>query len=209
MIITYYGISCFKVQNGETVLFIDPFAKESGLTPPRGQATIVLSTNTDPNHSNIDAFAGDPFIITAPGEYEMKGIFIQGISTTNKSNPQKNSCFVIEWDDIVFCHLGNIGKKDFTEDVQEAIGNPDILFVPVGGENSLDAEEAAAVTSKISPRIVIPMHYHTDSVKISLDKPSLFIKEVGDENAKPEEKFVFKKKDLPQEETKLIYLSRT
>jgi L-ascorbate metabolism protein UlaG (beta-lactamase superfamily) len=187
------------------VMVIDPFSRESGLTPPRGDAQMVLSTNPGPEHSNVSALGGNPFTITTPGEFELQGISIQGIPC--ESNGQQNTCYLIEWDDIKICHLGNIVKSALTEEVKEAIGTPDVLFVPVGGAGSLDAEEAALVTSQIEPRIVIPMRYNVSGLKTKLEEPKLFIKEVGDEKSKPEEKFVFKKKDLPQEQTTLVYLA--
>ena len=188
------------------VLVIDPFSKESGLTPPRGEAQLVLSTNTNPEHSNVNALGGSPFVISTPGEFEVQGIFIQGIPT--EANGTQNTCYLIEWEDIKICHLGNIAKASLTEEVKEAIGTPDILFVPIGGAGALDAEEATSVTSQIEPRVVIPMRYHVQGLKTKLEEPKLFIKEVGDENSKPEEKFVFKKKDLPQEQTTtLVYLA--
>ena len=78
MVITYYGLSCFKIQSGDTVLAVDPYSKESGLTPPRFEAHAVFSTHNHDNHNNIEALSskeeGGVFKITGPGEYEFRGI---------------------------------------------------------------------------------------------------------------------------------------
>lgn len=199
MVITYYGLSCFKLQSGDTVLVTDPFSKDSGLTPPRFQANIVLATSDDPHHSNIESLSGDPFIITGPGEYEIKGITVDGIHVGS-------SIYTFEWDDIRFCHLGALSMKAFTEEVKEAIGTPDVLFVPIGGGAGLEAEDAVDVINQIEPHIVIPMHYDIKGLKSpKLAGPEAFLKEFGSD-AKPQEKFTFKLKDIPQEETSLIYL---
>src|SRR3989344_1760230 len=85
MVITYYGLSCFKIQSGETVLAIDPFSKESGLTPPRFTSHAVLVSHDHENHNNIEALASKEddgvFKITGPGEYEFKGSVVRGISS--------------------------------------------------------------------------------------------------------------------------------
>lgn len=201
MVITYYGLSCFKLQSGSMVLVVDPYSKESGLTAPRFQADIVLSTNKDPNHSNAESISGSPFIIDGPGEYEVKGIAIEGIASANTI-----TIYTFEWDGIRFCHLGALPKQGFSEEVNEAIGAPDVLFVPVGGGEAMEAEDAVEVINDIEPRIVIPMYYDIKGLKSpKLASPSLFLKEFGSE-AKPEDKFTFKAKDVPQEETKLVYL---
>ena len=57
MIIQWYGQACFRIQSGQTVIFIDPFAKTIGLTPPRGEAHIVLVSHHHPDHTvNIALF---------------------------------------------------------------------------------------------------------------------------------------------------------
>jgi L-ascorbate metabolism protein UlaG (beta-lactamase superfamily) len=43
----------------------------------------------------------------------------------------------------------------------EEIGEVDILFVPVGGEYTLGAKEAAEVVNAIGPTLTIPMHFQT------------------------------------------------
>jgi L-ascorbate metabolism protein UlaG (beta-lactamase superfamily) len=81
----------------------------------------------------------------------------------------------------------------------------DILMIPVGGNDSLDAKKAVEVVSQIEPRIVIPMHYAATGIKVALDSVEKFIKELG---IKPreEEKLKISKKDLPQEDMELVIL---
>ncbi len=187
MVITYYGISCFKVQSGDTVLAIDPYFKESGLTPPRFEANAVISSTTHPNYSNPNILK-----ITGPGEYEFSGICVKGISVSNK-----NTIYIIDWEGMKLAHMGNFNEKNLESDIQEQIGTPDILFMPVGGENTIDSEMAVKIVNQIEPRIVIPMNYK---------KVDEFLKEMG-EKVSPEEKLTIKKKDLPNaEDTKVIVL---
>ena len=187
MVITYYGISCFKIQSGDIVLAVDPFLKESGLTPPRFEANAVISASLHPNYSDEKILK-----ITGPGEYEFQGIYIKGIRVS-----KENTIYVIDWEGIKLAHMGNFGEKELSSEIQEQIGNPDILFIPVGGGDVIDEEKAVKIINQIEPRIVIPMNYK---------KPDDFLKEIG-EKVQPEEKLTIKKKDLPAaEDTKVVVL---
>lgn len=200
MVITYYGATCFKIQAGDTVLAIDPYTKEAGLTPPRFQTDIALSTRDHPLSNNTNALAGNPFLITSPGEYETKGISIAGIATGI------HTLYIIEWEGIRLCHLGALDEKHLPDATRERIGTPDILFVPVGGANSLDAEDAVKIINLIEPRIVIPMYYAFPGFSaLPLHTVDTFLKEIGSAAA-PEEKLTLKKKDIPQDEMKIAVL---
>ena len=214
MVITYYGVSCFKIQSGDTVLAIDPFGKESGLTPPRFQTDVALITHAHENHSNFDSLAskgGDTevFKINSPGEYEIHGIQIHGVSSAHDASGGlergKNTVYIITWEDIRIVHLGDYGEDKLRDDIHEAIGTPDILFVPVGGGDTIDAETAAKLVNQIEPRIVIPMHYKTHGFKNKIDGVDVFLKEMG-EKSEPEERLTIKKSALPTDTQKVIVL---
>ena len=216
MVITYYGLSCFKIQSGETVLAVDPFSKESGLTPPRFEAHAVLVTHSHENHNNIEALSGKKeeslFKITGPGEYEFKGIIVRGIESfhDNKNGKQKgkNTIYVIEWEGMRLAHLGDYGEETLRSEIQEALGTPDILFLPVGGGDTIDGESAAKLANQIEPRVIIPMHYKISGLKAKLDGVEIFMKEMG-EKAEPEEKFTIKKSGLPNAEDSKIVILKT
>lgn len=225
MVITYYGLSCFKIQSGETVIAIDPFSKESGLTPPRFGADAVLVSHVHENHNNIDALTSkekdaDIFKITGPGEYEFKGIIVRGIESFHdaKGGKQKgkNTIYIIEWEGMKLAHLGDYGEETLRSEIQEALGTPDIMFLPVGGPASpsqggvdtIDAESAAKLVNEIEPRIIIPMHYKIPGLKAKLDSVEVFMKEMG-EKAEPEEKLTIKKSGLPAAEESRIVILKT
>ncbi len=216
MIITYYGLSCFKIQSGDTVIAIDPFSKNSGLTPPRFEAHMVLSSHGHENHANIDSLSekenNSLFKITGPGEYEFKGITVRGIPSYHDAKKGKtngkNTIYIVEWEDMRLAHMGDYGEEEFRSEVQEAIGTPDILFVPVGGGDTIDAEMAAKLINQIEPRMVIPMHYKISELKAKLDGVEVFMKEMG-EKATPEDRLTIKKKDVPSAEQSKIVVLKT
>lgn len=213
MIITWQGQSCFKIQDklgtDGLTLTTDPFDKEIGLKVPNFEADIVTVSHDHHDHNNVSSLRGNAFIIDTAGEYDYKNILIQGIDSyhDDKKGEErgKNIIFRIEMDDLSLCHLGDLGHSLSDEQLSKLSGI-DILFVPVGGKYTLDAKKAVEVVSQIEPRIVIPMHYKIDGLKLDVDTVDAFIKELG---IKPtyEEKLKIAKKDLPQEDMELVILS--
>lgn len=210
MIISWYGQSCFKIETRGATIAIDPFEKTIGLTPSRFRADIVLISHSHPDHSNRDTLQGEPFVIDAPGEYEVKGVEVRGIRTfhdaSGGSDRGVNTSYLIEAEDMKICHLGDFGEKELREETLEDIGDVDILMVPVGGTYTVDGKAAAHIVSQIEPRVALPMHYKIPGLSFSLSGPEAFLREMGIKEPEPAEKFVFKKKDLPEEETKVLVM---
>ncbi|MDD5032789.1 MAG: MBL fold metallo-hydrolase [Candidatus Pacebacteria bacterium] len=216
MVITYYGASCFKVQSGDTILVFDPPSKKSGFKSPRFQADVVFASHGHDNHNgaeNISAKEGKekPFVAAGPGEYEIAGIYARGIkSFHDKENGQKdglNTIFSVLFENLNICHLGDFNEKELRPEVAEILGDVDILFIPVGGDEVLDAENASKIINQIEPKIIIPMHYITKDFKPDEKKLKEFLKEIGQDDTKPVEKFSFKKKDIEANKSDVVVLS--
>ncbi len=214
MIITWLGHSAFKLQDkigsdGVTVI-TDPYGKETGLKMTSCEADIVTVSHDHNDHNNVDALRGNPFIINCAGEYDVKGVLIEGIDSYHDEEEGKsrggNIIYRIEIDDISIVHLGDLGHVLDNSQLEKLVGT-DILLIPVGGKYTLDAHKAVEVISQIEPRIVIPMHYYTDGLAYEgLDAVEKFIKELGIEPSR-EEKLKITKKELPQEDMELVILS--
>lgn len=214
MLITYLGHASFKIQckpNAEEVSIItDPFEeKMTGLKMPHLQADIVTVSHQHTDHNNIAALRGESFVISQPGEYEVKKVFIYGIpSWHDKVQGQErgsNTIYRFEAEDLVLVHLGDLGHTLSDEQI-EKIGEVDILLIPVGGVYTINAKEAVELVNQLEPRIVIPMHYQVSGLKLKLDSVNNFVKQSG---LKPEnlDKLRINKKELPLEETRLIILA--
>jgi L-ascorbate metabolism protein UlaG (beta-lactamase superfamily) len=212
MIISYLGQSCFKLQDKlgpEGVTFVtDPFSKELGLKVPNFEADIVTVSHQHSDHNNVSALRADPFVIDAPGEYDVKGVMVQGIETfhdtKNGAERGKNIVYRIEMDDLTLVHLGDLGHV-LSDEQLEQLDKVDILFIPVGGKYTIDAKMAVEVIGQLEPRIVIPMHYKLPDSKAEVDSVEKFVKELGVEPRR-EEKLKIAKKDLPQEGMDLVIL---
>ncbi len=212
MILHWYELTCFKIQEkigSEMVTIVtDPFDKNCGLKVPRLEADILTVSLDRPFHGNAEAVKGSPYLIKTAGEYDIKGISIDGVDSyfeaKDGKSVSKNIIYRFELDSISLVHLGVLGQE--LDDKQlEKIASPDILLVPVGNGIAIGAKRAVEIIARIEPRIVVPMYYKLPGLKENLEAVERFVKELG---IKPrqEEKLKVNKKDLPQGETELVIL---
>ncbi|MBP6942790.1 MAG: MBL fold metallo-hydrolase [Candidatus Buchananbacteria bacterium] len=212
MQIQWYGQSFFRItaktEAGEISIIMDPAGDDLGLKIPRINGDIVTISHDHGDHNNLDAVRGEPFVITTPGEFETKGVFVYGIPSyhDNKKGSEYglNTIYIVNVEDLNVVHLGDLGHTLSNEQL-ERLSNVDILLIPVGGTYTIDPTIATEVMSQIEPRIVIPMHYDLPGHKDSMASVDAFVKASG---LVPErlEKFKISKKDLPTDDTKLIIL---
>lgn len=215
MQIVWHGQSCFQItfsqgKNSQVNIVIDPFDETIGLRVPKLEAHILLVSHFHRDHNNVKAVSGNPVLISGPGEYEIKEVFIQGIPSFHDSSLGKergqNTIYTIEAEEIRLCHLGDLGQKELTSEQIEKIGEVDILMIPVGGVYTISAKEVVKVMSQIEPSIIIPMHYQIPKLKLKLDGLDKFLKIMGVKKIEPLAKLSIKKKDISPEEAKIIVL---
>ncbi len=202
MEITWLGHSCFRLRSREAVVITDPCPPTTGYSIGKPTADIVTISHDHPGHNHRKAVAGTPVVITAPGEYEIASVFIAGIATYHDrqkgSLRGKNTAYMIEMDNIRLCHLGDLGHLPTPEQVEEMSG-VDVLLVPVGGKNTIDAATAAEVVGLLAPAAVIPMHYKTAHSAAPLDPLQRFLTEMGLTQVEPLAKVSFNPSNLPHE----------
>lgn len=200
MTISWYGEACFLLEAGGVRILTDPPSADTGLAAPRLKADIlVLSKPAD-----VPGASGDAFIISDPGEYEVKGVAVRGVNALLKN--KSHTIYLIEMDGIKIAHLGYLAAPLSAEQL-EAINDPDIIILPVGGGEVLDAEAAAKVIKEVEPRLVIPSLYSVKGLKRKAAPLSEFMKEVGAKE-QPQPKLTIKKKDLDPEGIKIVPLEQ-
>lgn len=211
MEMTFLGHAAFKLKGKNTTVVTDPYGPETGFTLPKVDSDIVTVTHFHPDHNNVLAVGGNPFIIQGPGEYEIKGTSVVGVSSFHDSKEGSerglNTLYNITIDDINVTHLGDLGQKELTQSQVEALGTVDVLLIPVGGVYTIDAPTAAKITAQLEPKIIIPMHYFTEGLKYQLDSVDKFLKEMGQEEVTKEVKLVVAADKLP-DEPKVVVLQK-
>ncbi|PJC76239.1 lactamase [Candidatus Shapirobacteria bacterium CG_4_8_14_3_um_filter_39_11] len=215
MEVTYLGHSSFKFRGKSVTVVTDPYDPEYvGLKYPKTEADIVTVSHNHPDHNFISIVGGGPFVISQPGEYEIKGVSIFGFSSyhDDKQGAErgKNIIYLIEVDGFRICHLGDLGERLSSELIEE-IGTADILCIPVGGKVTLGTNEAVELTAQIEPSIVLPMHFNLPGInqKIfgDLNPVDEFLSKMEVEDKTVLDKLSISKDKLP-EETKVVILER-
>jgi L-ascorbate metabolism protein UlaG (beta-lactamase superfamily) len=190
--IRWYGQSAFLLSGDHTVL-IDPFGDMSAAAargiefnyPPVAGVTadLLLVTHEHGDHNEVGAVEGDTVTIrSTAGRFESPVGEVVAIASEHDDvagtvrGPK--TIFRFELDGVRVCHLGDFGQRALRPEQRDAIGEVDVLFIPVGGGPTIGGEGAAEVVRAIAPRVVVPMHYRTPAVNF-LDPPDEFIAALG------------------------------
>jgi L-ascorbate metabolism protein UlaG (beta-lactamase superfamily) len=132
---------------------------------PSERADIVTVSHEHDDHNNVAAVQGNPQVVRGAGIHEAKGIQFKGVASshdpTSGSQRGPNTIFCFALDDINVCHLGDLGH-DLDDRTAAEIGQVDVLLIPVGGNFTIDAAAATRACEKLSPRVVIPMHFKNE-----------------------------------------------
>jgi L-ascorbate metabolism protein UlaG (beta-lactamase superfamily) len=186
-------------------VILDPYGPETGYSVKSfGDAQVVTVSHEHPGHSNVTAVGGQPRVINGPGEYEIAGVLITGVQTFHDGSRGaklgRNTAYIVEMDDVRICHLGDLGHVP-TPAQAEAMGRAEVLLVPVGGHTTIDATAAAEVVSLLEPRVVVPMHFHTDASKDTLDPLDRSLKQMGLGEVQSTNRLTVTRTNLPVETT--------
>lgn len=209
MEITWYGLSCFRmVERGMASIVTDPYDHSAvGYNKLNLKADIVTVSHDAPGHNYLPAVKSTQQVITGPGEYEIGGVFVTGVRTNGKnstSDEKPNTLYVFDFDGVTVAHLGDLNRVPSQSDI-EVLGDVSVVTIPVGGGGGLNAAKAAEVISLLEPGFVIPMHYQTPGVRISLEPLEKFLKEMGAGDIIPEASLKVTSSAIPTE-TKVVVL---
>jgi L-ascorbate metabolism protein UlaG (beta-lactamase superfamily) len=162
--ITWLGHSMFLVEGDGVSLVTDPYDDRIGYPLHEVEADIVLISHGHGDHSNRELVRGEPIVVTEGKPQTVRGVSLYGVPAWHDANrgAERGGNLVFTWKmgGMDLMHLGDIGHIP-DRDLAAHLGSPDLLFIPVGGLFTIDAEAAARVVDLLAPRIVIPMHYKT------------------------------------------------
>jgi len=168
MKIKWLGHASFLItSDAGTKIITDPYVAGGGLSygEIKESADIVTVSHGHGDHNNVAAVQGNPAVVKEVAPVELKGIKFNSIPTYHDSAGGKergnNIIFCFEVDGMRVCHLGDLGHQLGDKEVAE-LGKVDILLIPVGGFFTIDASVATEVCSKLTPKVIIPMHYKND-----------------------------------------------
>ncbi len=177
MDIEYKGGNCVIISTKQARVVVDPRLSMFGLKDMASKDDVVVATQPD------FAVTTNEVAVDQPGEYEVKGIAIMGVSAQRHidTSGKLATMYRISTSDFAIAVVGHVATP-LSEDQLEALGVVDVAIIPVGGSGyTLDAHQAVAVVRQLGPKIVIPVHYADKAITYEVPQMELepFIKELG------------------------------
>ncbi len=211
MDITWYGHSCFRItERGQVSVVADPYADQIGLPPLRLKADVVTISHDEAGHNNLEAVKGDPHVLVGPGEYEIGGVFVSGIAMhyAEEDATRWNVAYLYQYDSLTVLHLGDLSHVP-NQSTVEALGEVNVLLVPVGGGNALRASQAADMIAMIEPQFIVPMHYSLPGLTVELEPVDKFLKAMGVSKVQEEDVLKVSAGALPEQPQVVLLRPRT
>lgn len=168
--LTWVGQSTFLMSTGDGIkVLMDPVNPNMVKAEVPDIIDLVTISHEHGDHNYVAMAKGDPVIIHglrgsdyAKVDTVFKGIHVYTVGSfhDNQGGNQrgKNAIFVFELPGAKVVHLGDLGHQ-LNENQVSAIGDADILMIPVGTGPTVDLQSALEVIKKLKPGVVIPMHY--------------------------------------------------
>ena len=159
--LTWLGHACFALEAENYRILLDPYAPGyvPGLGMVKTSANKVLCSHQHADHAwqGIPVPLNEihcPFTITAIPSFHDDAM---------GSKRGLNTIHLIEYNGLRIAHLGDLGH-DLDDDDIEALGELDVVLIPVGGTYTLDCQQASDLVDRLQVKTVIPMHYRRGSV---------------------------------------------
>jgi L-ascorbate metabolism protein UlaG (beta-lactamase superfamily) len=194
MRVEWFGQSAFRLTAGEVTVVIDPFgdmsaAASRGLQfdyPPLDGVTadLLLVTHEHGDHNAVEVVGGEPHLIrSSAGTFADTPVgTVVGIASEHDpvAGTQRgaNVMYVFELDGVRVAHLGDLGQSSLRGEQAAALGQVDLLFVPVGDGPTLGAALAHEVATTLGARWIVPMHYRTHRTNF-LEPADAFLERFG------------------------------
>ena len=179
MRIQWYGQSAFALSSTEASVFIDPFG-DMAAARDRGMqwdypaiedvsADLLLVTHEHFDHNAVDVIGGDPAILrSTAGKLESPIGEVVAVASEHDqaagTERGPNTIFVFSFDGLRVAHFGDFGQAALRDEQAAAIGNVDLIFLPVGAGPTIDPGQAHEIVGRLSPKWVVPMHYRTPKI---------------------------------------------
>ena len=213
MEIAWYGGSCFRLRDRNTIALADPYLPDSKFQNLQIKTDLITLSSPNRDLRNVvPNVRQSPYVIDGPGEYEVGGIFVNAIwdgannGQTHDAPPSLVCTFAI--DGVAICHLGQL-EAPLSKELLELITPVDVLIIPPGGRGKLGRVQAARIVSATSPKVVIPMEY-TSGERENGGGIDAFIREAGLEAREPVNSVNLSRSNLPDDKTETVLLeSRT
>ena len=176
MRVSWYGHACFRLEGAGVSVITDPYTPElAGLGAVTDTADLVLmSSALDEAHSNAAMIAGSPRVLNALDAVDVpasvgSGIVVEAVAAMEgvdrPDDPKANALYRFELDGLAICHMGDVGRPLSEAQLEPLCGRVDVLFALAGAGPTIALDDLDEAIARIGPRVVIPMHYRTPSLR--------------------------------------------
>lgn len=179
MHVEWFGQSAFALTAPDAKVFIDPFADLSPLAergmqfdyPPIAAegVDLLLVTHEHLDHNGVEAIAGEPATLRSTAgtlESPIGEVVAVASEHDEAAGTQRgpNTIFVFTLGGVRVAHFGDFGQSGLRPEQSQAIGEVDLVILPVGGGPTIGAAGAGAIVGQLQPKWVVPMHYRTPRI---------------------------------------------
>ena len=171
MYLEYLGHSCFYLRGKDISVVTDPFGG-IGIPLKRVDCDYVLSSHSHFDHNNFSGVNGKTAITATRPPFTAIKCFHDEAGGAKRG---VNNAFYFEIDGLNILHLGDLGEPFGTESAKKFKLPVDILFIPVGGNYTIDGASAAQYAKFIGAKVTVPMHYKTRGNKVDISDPREFL----------------------------------
>lgn len=195
MRIRWHGQSAFLLTGEQHRVFIDPFGDVAAARPADTgwswpfpliegvEADVLLLTHDHLDHNGVEAIGGDPLVVAKPGRHDSPLGEIVGIASEHDAvagtERGPNTIFRFVLDGKAVAHFGDFGQPTLRPEQREALGDVEVLLLPVGGGPTIAPDAAAELVRALGPELVVAMHYRTPGGLAFLDPPDAFLAALG------------------------------
>lgn len=187
MKVTFIGHSCFLIEGGNTRILIDPFisgnplarAKPEDLTP-----THILLTHGHSDHMGdteaiarrtgalvistfelatlLEGKGAKAHPLAVGGRYHFDFGNLRVTPALHGAGVPGGTAagFIFHLDGKVIYHTGDTGLFSDMKLYAE-LEKVDLFLVPIGGNYTMDVDDAVVAVDFVRPKVTIPMHYNT------------------------------------------------
>ncbi|HET7588697.1 MAG TPA: MBL fold metallo-hydrolase [Solirubrobacterales bacterium] len=194
MRVEWHGQAAFTLSADDGTVVIDPFGDVSAMSR-RGikwdypaieipAADLLLVTHEHLDHNGVEVVGGEPAVLRSQaGRHESPLGEVVGVASEHDeaagTERGPNTIFVFSLDGLRVAHFGDFGQSELRPEQRTAVGEVDLLFLPVGGGPTIGGEAAAAIARELGPRWVVPMHYRTERIGF-LEPEDEFVAAMGE-----------------------------
>lgn len=184
MIIKWYGHAAFLIETEGTRIILDPYrSPDSGGYGPIAEPAdlVVVSHENDRYHSHVGQIV-PPFELIRAQELPKGGEIHKGVrfeaipvyETPEKKGGDEVTIVHFQAEGLRVVFLGDLGHALSAEELNPIQG-AEVVLIPAGGPPTIDFPLIPDLLDAIGPRVVLPMHYKTPKINLTIQPLERFL----------------------------------